>query len=191
LRVERPGSVTFGQLIEVGGTDETTVQVRLTSTPEYAALESSLDRVVDELERGEGQTETMKLGSRLKVDRAIVGLVRSSETRVMLDCVVVDFQGKRRLARQKRNFQGEEYGELEREVMRFGNALLAEGEKGKEVVKESTDPLDGRSGLEDWDEEGSGSSGASSGEGDQDRSKERPRTKKKKSNPESESGQGD
>ena len=158
LRVERPGSITFGQLVDVGTSEEAVVKAKLTSTSEYSALEGSLDRVIDELERGTGEAELYRLGPKLRVDRAIVGLVRSADSRVTLECVFVDFAGKRRLSRKNRTFQGDEYGELPKEVQRFGNLLMAEGDSGKSQVREkaSSDPLDSRSGDEDWDEEGSG-----------------------------------
>jgi len=186
LRVERPGSITYGQLVDVGSGDEITVKAKLTATPEFSALEGSLDKVIDELERGEGASELFRLGSKLKVDRAIVGLVRTNDTRVTLDCVFVDFPSKKKLSKQRRSFQGDEFGELNKEVQRFGNLLIAEGDSGRglQSAKASGDPLDSRTGDEDWDEEGSGSSVASE-EDDRPKKKE---TKKKK---DEEAGTGD
>jgi hypothetical protein len=177
LRVERAGSVTYGQLIEVGTTEEGTVKAKLNSTPEYSALENSLDKVAEEIEKNsETSNELMRLGGKLKVDRAIVGLVRSGESRITLDCVLVDFAARKKLSRKTRTFEGEEYGELQKEVERFGNLLMAEADGPKEKVKDSSDPLDRRSGTEDWDEEGSGGSGSSE---DKPKPKEKDKPKKK------------
>lgn len=168
LRVERPGSITFGQVLEVTGADEV-VRVKLTSTPEYAALEGTLGKVADELGRGAGGSELMKLGIKLKVDRALVGTVSTRGTRMVLDCVLVDFAARRRLGRQSRGFEGDEYGELAKEVRRFGNSMLAGGDGKVDVKatqKTSTDPLDGRSGMEDWDEESTAGGGGGGGGGE-------------------------
>ncbi|HEY3451087.1 MAG TPA: PEGA domain-containing protein [Myxococcales bacterium] len=192
LRVERPGSITYGQLVDVGSGDEITVKAKLTATPEFSALEGSLDKVIDEIERGEGAPELYRLGPKLKVDRAIVGLVRTTETRVTLDCVWVDFPAKKKLSKKNRSFQGEEYGELGKEVQRFGNLLMAEGDTGKgtATAKAGGDPLDSRSGDEDWDEEGSGSN-VKAGAGGEDADKPKKKDTKKKKDQEEGGGTGD
>jgi hypothetical protein len=160
LRIERAGSTTYGTLVEVAAGDESVIRPKLAPTAEYAALESSLDRVADEFERGAAGAELMKMGARLKVDRALIGVVRTNETRVVVDCVFADFASRRKLARRTRTFEGEEYGELEKEVQRFGNLLLAEGEnRPREGARHTRDPLDSHTGMEDWDEE-NGSGGA-------------------------------
>ena len=187
LRVERAGYVTFGQLAEVGGTDESSLKAKLLATPEFSTLENSLDKVAEEIEHGEAANELMKLGAKLRVDRAIVGLVRSSETRVTLDCVLVDFAAKKKLARKTRGFEGDEYGELQKEVERFGNLLMAEADGGKEKVKNSSDPLDSRSGVEDWDEEGSG--GGNRPREDEDKPKKDKEKEKSKKSEESGTGE--
>jgi hypothetical protein len=184
LRVERAGAVTFGQLVDVAATEETQIKAKLTPTPEYTALESVLDKIADEIDRGENHTELMRLGNRLKVDRAIVGLVRTNEQRVTLDCILVDFAARKKLVRMNRSFQGEEFGELQREVERFGNVLLSEGDNPTKV-KKSSDPLDNHSGVEDWDEEGSGT------KSDQNKPEKPKENKKKKNDLESETGTGD
>ncbi|MGC4122628.1 MAG: PEGA domain-containing protein [Myxococcales bacterium] len=190
LRVERPGSITYGQLVDVGSGDEITVKAKLTSTPEFSSLEGSLDKIIDELERGEGATELYRLGTKLKVERAIVGLVRTNDNRVNLDCVFVDFPGKKKLSKKNRSFQGEEFGELGKEVQRFGNLLIAEGDSGRGNAKASSDPLDSRTGDEDWDEEGSGSNIKPASGGDEgDKPAKKKETKKKKD--QDEGGTGD
>ncbi len=158
LRIERAGSTTYGMLVDVVAADESVVRPKLAPTAEYAALESSLDRIVEEFERGMAGSEVMKMGARLKVDRALIGVVRTNETRVVVDCVFADFASRRRLARRVHAFEGEEYGELEKEVQRFGNLLLSGGaNRPREGVRHSRDPLDSHTGMEDWDEESAGS----------------------------------
>jgi len=158
LRIERGGSITFGQLVEVAGGGDTVVRPRLTPTPEYAELEAALDSVAEELEMGETGKSLMSLGGKLKVDRAIVGTVRTSGQRVTLDCVLVDFARNRKLAGKRQVFQGDEYGELEKEIVRYANMLLALGDRGgRSLETENTgDPLDSTSGMEDWDQDYSG-----------------------------------
>lgn len=190
LRVERPGSVTFGQLIDVAATEEAVVKAKLVSTPEYSSLEGSLDKVIEEIERGEAK-EMFRMGTKLKVDRAILGIVRTGESRVNVECVLVDFVAKKKLSRLKRSFQGDEYGELEKEVQRFGNLLMAEGDGLVEkATKNAKDPLDNVGGMEDWDEEGVGS--GTPRDPDQDKPKEKPKKDKNKKNDlEGESGTSD
>lgn len=190
IRVERPGSITYGQLVDVGAGDEITVKAKLTATAEFSALEGSLDKVIDELERGEASPELYRLGPKLKVDRAIVGLVRSTDTRVTLDCVWVDFPTKKKLAKKNRSFQGEEFGELGKEVQRFGNLLISDGDSGKgtATAKASSDPLDSRTGDEEWDEEGSGANLRPQQGGDD---AEKPKKKEKKKKEAEEGGTGD
>lgn len=165
LRIERPGSITYGQIIDIGAGEDAVVRPKLTPTTEFGGLEGSLEKVAEEFNRGESGAELMKLGAQLKVDRALVGVVRTSEQRVVLECVLADFAAKKKLGQRKRAFEGEEYGELQKEVERFGNLLLADGEGRKREVKSSSrDPLDSRTGMEDWDEEKSSKSRR--GEGD-------------------------
>jgi hypothetical protein len=153
LRVERPGSITYGQLVDVSPGEEGVTRVQLTPTPEWAGLEALMDRVADGMD-GANTNDLMKLGAKLKVDRAIVGTVRGGEGRVQLDCVLVDFAARRKLARKARAFEGEEYGELGKEVRRFGNLLLNAGDARPDPKQKKTnDPLDYKSGMEDWDEE--------------------------------------
>lgn len=157
LRIERPGFITFGQVVEVNGPEGTVVKPRLTPTPEFAALEDALDAVVEELEREQGTKALMSLGAKLRVDRALIGTVRTSENRVRLELVLVDFASREKLARKARTFIGDEYGELPKEVQRFGNLVLASAERRPESkAVTSKDPLDHRTGMEDWDEESSG-----------------------------------
>jgi hypothetical protein len=157
LRIERPGYVTYGQLVDVTGPEGAIIKPRLTATSEYSSLEDSLDAVVGELVREQGTKALMSLGPKLHVDRALVGTVRTSGTRVRLEVVLVDFAGRAKLARRARTFLGDEYGELAKEVQRFGNLILAAAERRPDPkAKESNDPLDSRSGMEEWDEEYSG-----------------------------------
>lgn len=156
LRIERAGFITYGQMVDVSPGDEAVVRPKLTPTTEFGAIERSLEKVAEELDRGEGGAELMKLGAKLKVDRALVGVVRTAEQKVVLECALADFGARRKLGQRKRVFEGEEYGELQKEVERFGNLLLADGESRKREAKSSSDPLDSRTGTEDWDEERSG-----------------------------------
>ncbi|HCF59892.1 MAG TPA: hypothetical protein DFS52_18105 [Myxococcales bacterium] len=157
LRIERPGFITFGQMVEVNGPEGTVVKPRLTPTSEFGSLEESLDAVVEELEREQGSKALMGLGAKLRVDRALVGTVRTSENRVRLELVLVDFASREKLARKARTFVGDEYGELPKEVQRFGNLILASAERRSDPkAATSKDPLDRRTGMEDWDEESSG-----------------------------------
>lgn len=161
LRIERPGYVTYGQLVDVNGPEGVIVKPRLTPTSEYSSLEGVLDGVVDELEREQSAKALMSLGAKLRVDRAIVGTVRTSGNRVRLEVVLVDFAARKKLARRARTFLGDEYGELDKEVQRFGNVVLAAAERRPDPkANESTDPLDHRSGMEEWDEEYTGSGSA-------------------------------
>ncbi len=155
IRLERPGAITYGQLIEIAAAEEGMTKVRLQSTPEYAALEEGFDKLAGEVEKGTSG-EAQKLGMKLKVERGLIGTVRTSgEQGVTLKMMLVDFASGKKLAGKSRTFQGDEYGQLDLEVRRFGNLLMSEAETrgGKTETKRSSDPLDTRSGTEDWDED--------------------------------------
>lgn len=158
LRMERPGAITYGQLVEVNAAEEGMAKVRLQPTPEYEAIQEAFNKIAADVERGSAG-ETSKLGMRLKVERGLVGTVRTSgsyDDSVVLKMMLVDFTSGKRLATRSRTFQGDEYGQLELEVRRFGNLLMSEGEKRSETTaskRRSSDPLDSRTGMEDWDED--------------------------------------
>lgn len=157
LRLERAGYVTYGQFLDIGPAEDAVARAALSPTPEYAQLEAVLDKVAKDVEKGEPGAETLRLGSRFKVDRALVGTVRTGSDKVVLESILVDFAARRSLSKSDRTFQGDEYGQLEKEVQKFGNLLLAEGEVRRDPrAKKSNDPLDGRTGMEDWDEETGG-----------------------------------
>ena len=155
IRFERAGSITSGQLIDVNGTADAVAKATLSPTPEFQSLEALLDKIAGDVRKGEPGADTLRLGAKLKVDRALVGTVSTTgESRVLLDCFLVDFGTKKKLSRLNRAFDGDEFGQLEREVQKFGNLLMAEGENRVDPKKKpSKDPLDDRTGMEDWGEE--------------------------------------
>ena len=152
VRIERQGSFIWGQVIAVAATEDAVIKAKLQSTPEHAAIDEMLDRVVAEVEKGSPGPDSIALCGKLKVDRAVIGVVRSQADSVTVEAGLIDAKGKKRLAKRKATFEGDEYGQLEREVEKFASGLLSDAEKtaGRNT---SRDPLDHVDGTETWSEE--------------------------------------
>jgi hypothetical protein len=152
IRIERPGAYVWGQIINVAATEDAVVKAKLSSTPEHAAIDDMLDGVVGDVEKKSAGPDTIALCTKLKVDRAVIGTVRSSADSVTIEAGLIDAKGKKQLARRRATFEGDEFGQLEREVEKFANGLLADGDRS-EKRSNSHDPLDHIQGTEDWSDE--------------------------------------
>ena len=96
------------------------------------------------------------LGKSLGLDRALVGVVKeideSHTTELLLG--LYDLHTSRKLSFRKLTFQGDEFGQLKSEVRRVVTGLI--GASGVEKQGKSSDPLNSKSGTEDWVNESSG-----------------------------------
>jgi hypothetical protein len=154
FKFERPGYTTTTQVDEVNSTDDAQVKGHFTATHDYADMESVVNEAAQELQTAVGPN-SLKVLSRFKVDRAIIGEAKTVGDNVVLDLTMVDAKTKKRLAHRKNSFEDEQYGTLNREVEKLTQGLLADAEdagKGQKKVS-GKDPLEDRSGMEDWDDD--------------------------------------
>ncbi|MCC6337575.1 MAG: PEGA domain-containing protein [Myxococcales bacterium] len=158
LRVERPGFRQFGAMIEVTPEDQELTQ-ELIATSGYQAFDGLMDRLAGEAMKDKGGSTMSSVATSLKLDRAIIGVVRELEAGDKSELILgyFDLKSGKRLAVRSATFQGEEYGQLKGEVVRMVTYLVNSGEGGGgEKVSRTGDPLDGRQGTEDWSSEDRG-----------------------------------
>jgi hypothetical protein len=157
LRIERPGFKVFGQIIEVSPEDSE-VSTDLAPTPGYKAYDQVLDKLAQEARSDKGGATMSSIGKTLSLDRAIIVILKevNESGGVEMQSALFDLRGSKRLAVKKSSFQGDEYGQLKSEVGRAVNQLMTAAEGGGEKLVKSSDPLDGRHGMEEWNNEDRG-----------------------------------
>ncbi len=156
LRVERPGFKQWGTVVEVSP-EETPINQELVATPGYKAYDSILDKLAGEALKEKGGATMASLAKTLSIDRALVGVLKEVEgsgTEITLG--LYDLKNGSRLAVKRAKIQGDEYGQLKSELARMVNQLMIAGDGGGEKLSKSGDPLDNKSGQEDWNEEDRG-----------------------------------
>ncbi len=157
LRLERPGFQQHGALLEVSP-DDVEVSADLAPTAEYKAYDGQLDRVAGEVGRNTGKTPgVVALGKSLKLDRTLLGTIREMpEGGTELVLGLFEVASGRRLGAKRLVLQGDEFGQLKNEVTRMVNHLVNNADGGGEGVVKSSDPLDGKSGMDEWNAEDKG-----------------------------------
>lgn len=156
LRLEHPGFAIHGELVEVS-TEEAKVNAGLKPTAEYKTYDTMLDGLAASVLKEKGGATLTQLGQKFGLDRALLGTVKglaeSNDTELIVG--YFDLSTGKRLASRKVVFQGEEFGQLQSELGRLVNWLLNAVEGGDKVVK-AADPLENKSGLEEWNAEDKG-----------------------------------
>lgn len=169
LRIERPGFKRYGALIEVG-VEEAEIKHDLLPTSGYRAYDALLDKLGAEVTKGKGGPTMAGMGKTFGLDRALVGVLKvvneAGGTELLLG--VFDMRSGRPLALKRTQFQGEEYGQLKGELSRLVNSLFNQADQGPSESEKTSDPLDSKTGMEEWGGEDRGA-----------RSKEKPRKKSK------------
>ncbi len=157
LRVERPGFQQHGAILEVSP-DDVEVSAELMPTPAYKAYDGQLDKVASEVSRSGKTPGVMALGKSLKLDRTIVGTIRELPEHGGTELVLSLFEVKsgRRLGAKRLVLQGDEFGQLKSEVTRVVNHLVNNADGGGEKAVNSSDPLEGKSGMDEWSAEDKG-----------------------------------
>jgi hypothetical protein len=156
LRVDRPGFRQYGEFIDVTPED-LEISPELQPNSAYRSYDALLDKVAAEIARDQPGPGLKGMGKALGLDRAIVGTLKQISEQGALELVVgfYDMREGKKLAGKQIVFQGDEYGQLKIEVGRVVTFLINSAESGDKVVK-SADPLDTKSGLEDWSGEDKG-----------------------------------
>jgi hypothetical protein len=174
---ERPGYYNGGQVSEVTSTDDLALKGHFSPTKDYAEVEDAVAQCAKEVTSSTAGPNTWKVLSHFKIDRAIIGNVRTSGDNLVLDLVLVDAKSKKRISKRKNSFEGEEYGTLGREVNKLVSGLFADAEdpekQGGKVKNVTRDPLDNVSGMEDWDEDGNGGAANAGSEDDKGKKKKK------------------
>lgn len=157
LRLERPGFKQQGMLVEITPEDQE-VTKDLVPTPGYKAYDSMLDTLAADVLKDRGGGSMSSLGKTLGLDRALVAVLKevNESGGVELAIGYYDMRAGKKLASKKATFQGDEYGQLKSEIGRMVNHLLNQAASGGERVSRGGDPLDGKSGMEDWNQEDRG-----------------------------------
>jgi tetratricopeptide (TPR) repeat protein len=157
LRIERPGFKMFGEVLEVTPED-TDMLAELKPTAQYKAYDGQLDKIAAEVSRDSGGSAITGVGKSLGLDRGLVGTVKELGENGATELVigVYDMKNGKRLAWKKAVFQGDEFGQLKPEISRLVNSLVNAADGNVERVAKSSDPLDGRHGMEEWNAEDRG-----------------------------------
>jgi hypothetical protein len=158
VRVERPGFRQFGAMIEVTPEDQELTQ-ELTASSGYKAFDGLMDRLAGEAMKDKGGAAMNSVATSLKLDRAIISVVRELEAGGQSEVTMgyFDLKTGKRLSVKKATFQGDEYGQLKGEVGRMVTHLVNTGDSGGgEKVSRTGDPLDSHHGTEDWSSEDRG-----------------------------------
>ena len=157
VRLERPGFRIHGAMVEVTPEDQE-LPVELTATPAYKAYDSLLDKLAAESLKEKGGPTITSVAKTLNLDRGIISQLKeiNESGGTELTLALFDLRSGKRLAARRATFQGDEYGQLKNEVTRALNQLMTASEGGGEQVVKAKDPLEGRTGSEDWNSEDRG-----------------------------------
>ena len=155
VKIERPGFKQLGVMVEVTPEDQD-ITSELTASSGYKAFDALMDRLAGEALKDKGGGTMSSVASSLKLDRAIIGVVKEAGESTELTMAYFDLKSGRRIAIKRVAFQGDEFGQLRSEVARMVNHLLNAGESGSEKVSRSSDPLDNKHGMEEWQGEDRG-----------------------------------
>lgn len=159
VRIERAGYINYGAFIDVADTGATAVRPRLQPTEEFSEIADNVESLSKDIERRRGSRALSRIGAKLEVDRALLGTIRTEGNKVRLNLVIADFTEQAILSSASRTFQEDEHGEIAREVQRLGTKVINAANyasHNNEIKADSSDPLDHRTGMEDWGEEDRG-----------------------------------
>lgn len=156
VRIERPGFKVFGVVHDVTPEDSDLV-ADLKATPAFRGFDAQMDKLASEVGRDRGGATMAVLGRQLGLDQALAGTLKDKdEGTTELQVGLYDLKSGKRLASKKATFQGDEFGQIKSEVNRLVNSLMSAGDPGAEKATKARDPLEGRSGYEDWSAEDKG-----------------------------------
>ncbi len=155
VKIERPGFKQLGLMVEVTPEDQD-ITSELTATSGYKAFDALMDRLAGEALKDKGGQTMTSVSNSLKLDRAVIGVLKEAGESTELTMAYFDLKSGRRIAIKRVAFQGDEFGQLRGEVGRIVNHLVNAGESSDKQVTRSSDPLDGKAGTEEWQGEDRG-----------------------------------
>ncbi len=155
IRVERPGFKQAGAMVEIGPEDQD-VSLDLIATSAFKAYDAQLDKLGAEGVKEKGGAALAAAGKSLNLDRAIIAVLRDNDGASELTLGYYELKTGRRLGSKRATFHDDEYGQLKGEIGRMVTQLVNSAEGGDDKVTRSSDPLDNKSGSEDWNAEDRG-----------------------------------
>ncbi|HEX8706231.1 MAG TPA: PEGA domain-containing protein [Myxococcaceae bacterium] len=156
LRLDRPGFRQHGQIIEVTP-DDSEVVAELDPTSNYKKYDAQVDKVATEIIKTQPSQAAVAMGKSLSIDRGVLGTVKDlgpNGTELMVG--FFDLRNGKKMASRRVVLQGNEFGQEKSEVTRLVNYLVNNAMGGGEQKVKSSDPLDNRHGMEDWNGEDEG-----------------------------------
>jgi len=150
IRLEALGTFPYGEVIEVSPTEDKVVRGGLQPTEEFKKLGIVVREVGREIDSGKVGPAMSKLGQFVGMDWALYGIVNHSYGEVTLTLWVVNIRSNKRLASRRTNFPDSEFT-LDKNVESFVKDLLKDARSRQQTVVQSDDPLEGKSGVDDWD----------------------------------------
>ncbi|MDF1564775.1 MAG: PEGA domain-containing protein [Deltaproteobacteria bacterium] len=151
LRLEALGTFPYGEVVEIIPTEDKVVRANLEPTEEYKKLAIVVREVGKEITAGKVGAGMHKLGSFVGLDWAFYGIVTQTYGEVTLELWIVSISGQTRIASRRTNFPDSEFA-LDKNVESFVKDLLKDARKRAVHVAESDDPLERRSGEDEWGE---------------------------------------
>jgi hypothetical protein len=159
LKIERPGFKQVGLVVEVG-TETQEIKQELVASSGYKAYDDILDKLAGETLKDKGGQSMLSVGNSLKIERAIIGVVKEAADTGRTELAVGYYELKtgKRLAFRRGAFQGDEFGQIKTETARMVNRLINDSEGGdaEKATKAGGDPLEHKAGTEDWNSEDKG-----------------------------------
>lgn len=157
VRLERPGFQQAALLVDVTPEDSEVTQALVPSST-YSTFDDLLEKLATEAMKDKGGNTMIKVAGTLRLEKAIIAVTQevpnSSSTQIHL--TLYDLKSGRRMGVRKATVQGDEYGQLKGEIGRMVNALVNNAEAPVERVVQSSDPLDRKAGMEEWNQEDRG-----------------------------------
>jgi hypothetical protein len=155
IRVERPGFRQAGAVVEVGP-DEQDLSLDLVVTPTFKSYDAQLGPLATEAIKDRGGAAMASVAKSLGLERAIIAVMREHDGENELALGYYELKTGRRLGYKRGVFHGDEYGQLKGEVGRMVTQLINNAEGGDDKAARSSDPLENKSGAEDWSAEDRG-----------------------------------
>jgi len=150
LRLDRPGAFPEVRLVEVKEGMDTPAKVKMRFTPEALELQRTLGQVPRSLDGNTGLPDMVRaLGSRFRLDRALVSVVEMASTNnAQIRLCVFDFPKEARLADEKVVLATDLEGGLEAAVGTWARGVLDNADRSRN--RQAKDPLDRADGTEEW-----------------------------------------
>lgn len=155
IRVDRPGFKSAGAVVEMGP-DEQEVTLDLVATQAYKNFNAQCERLATEAMKEKGAATLASVGKALNLDRAVIALLRNDDAENELWLGYYELKSGRRLGFKRNRFHGDEYGQLQGEVGRMVTQLINAADGSDDKPAGSSDPLERKSGSEEWNAEDKG-----------------------------------